>query len=198
MSAVGFNDYAAYYDIYACLLNSYSSYYDIDCMINFSSSNDGDLTVQFLPTGIIEDYSKYFSFSSGSTIRMFKNNSSFACDIYFKITNKSTGQIVHIKKCVLSGSGTNFNINDVINYDSQDDLDNNNGKSDFTGVTSGNSNLNNNFDSSYYENLVSTDNFIWEFFNKILFGLPSWFTTPIYLLLTGVVIITLYRMFRGA
>lgn len=71
---------------------------------------------------------------------------------------------------------------------------------------SGGSNSNNigdinniqNWTADDYLNLMSTDNFVWEFFKAILGNLPWWITTPLTILIFGVVIITIIRFARGA
>lgn len=65
---------------------------------------------------------------------------------------------------------------------------------------SGNKDFSNiqNWTSDDYLNLMSTDNFIWEFFKAILGNLPWWITVPFTILIFGVVIITLIRFARGA
>lgn len=55
-----------------------------------------------------------------------------------------------------------------------------------------------NWTADDYLNLMSTDNFVWEFFKAILGNLPWWITTPLTILIFGVVIITLIRFARGA
>lgn len=203
-SAIGFNDYAAYYDVYASFLNGYSFYYDLDCKIDFTSSNNGDLTVQWLPTGIIDNYYNYFSFASGNSLRLFKNNSSFFCDIYFRVVNKETGQVVHIKKIELSGKGTSFSVDNVINYDSQDSFDNNDGVSDYTGVNSSNSSLGGS-SSSYHDvtwdeikSQISTSGDFWQCISLILGCIPSWITGPIFFFISAVVTIVLTKMLVSA
>lgn len=49
-----------------------------------------------------------------------------------------------------------------------------------------------------YLKLLTTDNFIWEFFKAVISNLPWWITIPITILIFGVVIITLFRFARGA
>ena len=49
-----------------------------------------------------------------------------------------------------------------------------------------------------YKKFIGTDNFIWTFFKAILGNLPWWITTPLTILIFGVVIITLLRLIRGA
>lgn len=49
-----------------------------------------------------------------------------------------------------------------------------------------------------YSKLMSTNNTIWEFFKAILGNLPWWITTPFFILILGVVIISLIRFARGA
>lgn len=68
------------------------------------------------------------------------------------------------------------------------------------GSSSGKPNINNiqNWKVEDYTNLMSTDNFVWEFFKAILGNLPWWITTPLTILIFGVVIITLIRFARGA
>lgn len=70
----------------------------------------------------------------------------------------------------------------------------------YTGGSSSSPDINNiqNWTSDDYLNLMSTDNFVWEFFKAILGNLPSWITVPITILIFGVVIITLIRFARGA
>ena len=55
-----------------------------------------------------------------------------------------------------------------------------------------------NWTADDYINLMSTDNFVWEFFKAILGNLPWWITTPLTILIFGVVIITIIRFARGA
>lgn len=191
--------YKYYTDITGTLLNNYVWYYDIECKFNLSSTSSNDDWFSIIYDSSIEDYSNYFDYTSGKTLRIYRGLEDFTGDLWFRIINKSTGQVVHIKKISLVGSKQTTDITDVTIFDTEDDVANNNGTSNSTGVMDSTSNnFYQDFDSSYYENLVSADNFIWYFFNAILFGLPNWLTTPIYLLLSGVVIITLYRMFRGA
>lgn len=192
--------YKFYTDITGTLLNNYVWYYDIECKFDLASTNkDDDWFRAMYDSKSLDNYSEYFDFGSGKTLRIYRGLEDFTGDIWFRIINKSTGEIVHIKKISISGKKQTTDITDVTIFDTEDDVINNNGTSNNTGVTdSTTNNYYQDFDSSYYENLVSSDNFIWYFFNAILFGLPYWLTTPIYLLLSGVVIITLYRMFRGA
>ena len=74
----------------------------------------------------------------------------------------------------------------------------------YTGGSSNSSgsigNVNNiqNWTTDDYLDLMSTDNFVWEFFKAILGNLPWWITTPLTILIFGVVIITLIRFARGA
>ena len=49
-----------------------------------------------------------------------------------------------------------------------------------------------------YSNLMNTNNTIWQFFKAILGNLPWWITTPLFILILGVVIISLIRFARGA
>ena len=204
LSAIGFNDYSAYYDVYASFLNGYSGYYDLECKIDFTSSNNGDLTVQWLPAGIIDNFSDYFDFVSGKSFRFFKNNSSFFCDIYFRVINKETGQVVHIKKIELSGSGTSFSVDNVINYDSQNSYDNNDGVSDYTGVNSSNSSLGGT-SSNYHDvtwdeikSQISTSGDFWQCISLILSCVPSWITGPIFFFISAVVTIVLTKMLVSA
>lgn len=83
-----------------------------------------------------------------------------------------------------------------VDKEDYDILDNPN----YTGGSSNSSNLNNIQDWTIkdYEKLMSTDNFVWEFFKSILGNLPWWITTPLTILIFGVVIITLIRFARGA
>lgn len=55
----------------------------------------------------------------------------------------------------------------------------------------------NNWKIDDFKNYLGTGNFIWQFFRSILFGFPSWLTIPIYILLSGVVVISLIKFLRG-
>lgn len=70
----------------------------------------------------------------------------------------------------------------------------------YTGGSSSSPNIDNieDWTADDYLNLMSTDNFVWEFFKAILGNLPWWITTPLTILIFGVVIITLIRFARGA
>ena len=70
----------------------------------------------------------------------------------------------------------------------------------YTGGSSGAPDINNiqNWTADDYVSLMNTDNFVWEFFKAILGNLPWWITTPLTILIFGVVIITLIRFARGA
>lgn len=70
----------------------------------------------------------------------------------------------------------------------------------YTGGSNNSSNIGNiqNWTADDYLNLMSTDNFVWEFFKAILGNLPWWITTPLTILIFGVVIITIIRFARGA
>ncbi len=70
----------------------------------------------------------------------------------------------------------------------------------YTGGSSSSPNIDNiqDWTADDYLNLMSTDNFVWEFFKAILGNLPWWITVPLTILIFGVVIITLIRFARGA
>lgn len=158
------------------------------------SSNNGKATFQWHPIGIIDNYSTYFDFPSGSTIEMFKNNASFVCDVYFRIINKSTGEIVHIKKVNFTGSGTSISSSNVTNYDSTQDFDNNNGYSDNTGVSVGGSSLGSSYSNTdSVMQIIQGEGDVFDTIKTILNMFPSWITTPIFFFLSSLITIAIIK-----
>lgn len=157
-----------------------------------------------------EEYSK-----RSGTLSGFSSNGVLSCfiDFYLLISNLNNKYIpFDITLQVYDDSGS-LVLTHVIN---SDDIaakkisseENNVTKEDYeildnpnyTGGSSNSSNMNNIQDWTIddYKKLMSTDNFVWEFFKSILGNLPWWITTPLTILIFGVVIITLIRFARGA
>lgn len=54
-----------------------------------------------------------------------------------------------------------------------------------------------NWNEDDYKKLLSTDNFVWQFFLTVINLLPWWIYTPLAILLFGVVFISLLKFIRG-
>lgn len=185
--------------VYGTLLDSYSWYYDIDCMIKIDLDGHGasldDLSISYNNT-VLNSLDTYFAYTSGEKI-YFDTSSKYTyfIEVFFRIVNKETGQVVHIRSIDFNFGNLGHGYNEERFYEDDNAVDNGN-----YSLSDRGSDLSNyeNWKIDDYYDLVSTDNFIWQFFKAILFGLPSWITTPLYILIFGVVIITLYRFIRGA
>lgn len=146
----------------------------------------------------INDLDTYFDYSSGSKI-YFNSSSQYTyyIEVFFRITNKETGQVVHIRSIDFNFGNLGHGYNEEHVYEDDEAVDNGDYIIGDSSSTPSYSDIENWEIKDYYD-LVSTDNFVWKFFKTILFELPSWITTPLFLLIFGVVIITIYRFIRGA
>lgn len=97
----------------------------------------------------------------------------------------SSDEIVsnQIKSNISIGNNSSYEIENNSNYNSW------NNNYNFDGID--------NWQIDDFKNYLGTGNFIWQFMKAILFGLPSWITVPMYILLSGVVVITLLKLIRG-
>jgi len=153
-----------------------------------------------------DKYDKY-----NGTITGFSSYGYLQIDLYIYELLKNHTSSFDIKLEILDGNGdlvkTHVINSDDIVRDQIASEENNIDRPDYDIIDnpsytggSGNKDFSNiqNWKSEDYLNLMSTDNFVWEFFKAILGNLPWWITVPITILIFGVVIITLIRFARGA
>ncbi|MBR5227689.1 MAG: hypothetical protein IKV94_03535 [Clostridia bacterium] len=188
--------------VYGTLYGNYYLYYDIDCKVLVESDVHDDPDLDYISVkyenSSVNELNSYFSYVSGSKIYFNTTSSnSYFIEVFFRITNKSTGQVVYIKSIDFNFGNLGHGYNEEHIYEDDEAVENgdfivDDGSSDidFSGIE--------NWKIEDYYDLVSADNFVWKFFKAVLFELPSWITTPLYILIFGVVIITLYRFIRGA
>lgn len=202
--------YKFYTDVSCTLLNDYVWYYDIECKFILSSTDKSDDWFSvFYDSKSLSDYSNYFDFECGKNLRIYRGLENYVGDIWFRIVNKETGQVVHIKKISISGSDNTTEITDVIIFDNEEDISNNNGVSDSTGVID---NTNSNYSSNYsswglgysevswsdIRNMISTSGDFWQCVRLILSCVPTWITAPIFFFISAVVTIVLTKMLVSA
>lgn len=184
--------YKFYTDITGTLLNNYVWYYDIECKFDLASTNkDDDWFRAMYDSKSLDNYSEYFNFGSGKTLRIYRGLEDFTGDIWFRIINKSTGEIVHIKKISISGKKDTTDISDVTIFDTEEDVNNNNGTSNSTGVTD---NTINNFGTNdSITDLLNGQGDVLSTIKNILNMFPSWLTGPILFFLSSLVIIAIIK-----